>query len=220
MATLFTRIINDTGSGVSGAVLSLRRRWSPQARVGAVTSGEDILLTADANGFVSSPIVGGVFRVWIGGMRDPKLITVPDDDGTYLLEDLFGITGGTAALTYRYLAGVLELLNGTTGAFHPISIATVDGLTLVASTSGDTPANFRWESGCLQVLHVEDETWHPVWIVGATPQIAIGTAGETVSPNARISGGKLQLRNLTTNQYHTIYLTGAALTWAIAAGEA
>lgn len=220
MATLFTRIIDDTGSGVSGATITLRRRWSPQARVGAVTNGADTVLTADSNGFITSPIVGGVFRVWIASHREPRLITIPDDDGTYLLEDLLGVTGGTAALTYRYNASVLELLNGTTGVFHPISIATLDGLTLVASTSGDTDPNFRWVGNCLQILHTADETWHPVWIQGASPQIAIGAAGEVVSPSARISGGKLQLRNITTDLYHTIYLTGTALTWAIAAGEA
>ena len=221
MATLFTRIISDTGSGVSGASLSLRRRWSPQARVGAVTTGEDILLTADANGFVSSPIVGGVFRVWIGGMRDPKLITVPDDDGTYLLEDLLGITGGTAALTYRYNGHCLQILNGTSGEFLGFRLrGEAEAMQLALDQGEDLTANYKWEGGSLQIWNPDTEEWHAVWLSGATPQFVFGEAGELATGMARMSAGKLQMKNETTSLWHSIYATGSTPTWVISAGAA
>lgn len=221
MATLFTRIIDDTGSGVSGATITLRRRWSPQARVGAVTAGEDILVTADTNGFVTSPIVGGVFRVWIGGMRDPKLITVPDDDGTYLLEDLLGITGGTAALTYRYYQDCLQILNGTTGEFLGFRLRGSGAEMQLALDEGeDLTANYRWEDGCLQIWNADTGDWHAVWLSGATPQITFGAPGELASGMARVSGGKLQLKSSTTSLWHSIYASGTPPTWVISAGSA
>lgn len=221
MATLFTRIIDDTGSGVSGATLSLRRRWSPQARVGAVTTGEDLLLTADTNGFISSPIIGGVFRVWIGGMRDPKLITVPDDDGSYLLEDLLGITGGTAALTYRYYQDCIQILNGTTGEFLGFRLrGEAAEMQLALDEGEDLTANYRWEGGSLQIWNADTEEWHAVWLSGASPQFTFGTAGELASGMARVSGGKLQLKNSTTSLWHSIYASGSTPTWVISAGAA
>lgn len=221
MATLFTRIVDDTGAGVAGAMLVLRRRWTPQARVGAVTNGDDVTITADVNGFVTSPIVGGVFRVWIGGMRDPKLITVPDDDGTYLLEDLLGVTGGTAALTYRYYQDCIQILNGTTGDFLGFRLrGEAEAMQLALDEGEDLTANYKWEGGSLQIWNADTEEWHAVWLSGASPQFVFGEAGELASGMARVSAGKLQLKNSTTSLWHSIYASGSTPTWVISAGAA
>lgn len=221
MATLFTRIIDETGSGVSGATVILRRRWSPQARVGAVTKGTDLTLTADVNGFITSPIIGGVFRVWIGSHREPRLITVPDDDGTYLLEDLLGVTGGTAALTYRYYQDCLQTLNGTTGEFLGFRLrGSGVAMQLALDEGEDLTANFKWEGGSLQIWNADTEEWHAVWLSGASPQFTFGEAGELATGMARVNAGKLQLKNSTTSLWHSIYATGATPTWVISAGAA
>lgn len=224
MSTVFTRIVDDTGVGVSGGQVVFRRRWSPQARVGAVTVTSDITVTADVNGFISTALLGGQYRVTLPG-ADPRLITVPDDDGTYLLEELLGVTGNVTPLTYRYRAmdeggAVLEVINGSTGVFYGFRITGADELQLQVDDEESDVANYRWEAGCLQIWNGDTETWHALYLSGAVPQFVIGEAGELYSANARDSGGKLQIRNSTTGLYHSIYLTGTPPTWAIAAGEA
>lgn len=221
MATLFTRIIDETGVGVSGAIVTLRRRWSPQARVGAVTNGAELAVTSDTNGFITTPIVGGVFRVWIGSHREPRLITVPDDDGTYLLEDLLGVTGGTAALTYRYHLDCLQILNGTTGEFLGFRLrGEAEAMQLALDEGEDLTANYKWEGGSLQIWNADTEEWHAVWLSGASPQFTFGAAGELASGMARVSAGKLQLKNSTTSLWHSIYASGSTPTWVISAGAA
>lgn len=224
MATLFTRLVDDTGAGVDGGVIVLRRRWAPQARIGAVTIDSEITITADANGFLSTPLLGGVFRCWIPG-ADPRLITVPDDDGTYLLEDLLGVTGGSTPLTYRYRTGsdgddLLEVLNGTDGTFHAFRIRGAETMQIAIDESTAQVGNYRWQANCLQIWNPDTETWHAVYLTGATPQFVVGAAAELYEANARILAGKLQLRNATTDLYHSIYLTGTPSSWVIAAGEA
>ena len=221
MATLFTRIVDDTGAGVAGATVTLRRRWSPQARVGAVTKGSDVLVTADVNGFVTTPIIGGVFRVWIGSHREPRLITVPDDDGTYLLEDLLGVTGGTAALTYRYYQDCIQILNGTTGEFLGFRLrGEAEAMQLALDEGEDLTANYKWEGGSLQIWNADTEEWHAVWLSGASPQFVFGEAGVAATSTARISGGLLQIKNTTTSLWHSIYASGSPPTWVISAGTA
>lgn len=221
MATLFTRIIDDTGSGVAGAKIALRRRWKQQARVGAVTDGRDVILTADTNGFVTSPIVGGLFRVWISPLTEPRLINIPDDDGTYLLEDLLGITGATAALTYRYYQDCIQILNGTTGEFLGFRLrGEAAEMQLALDEGEDLTANYKWEGGSLQIWNADTEEWHAVWLSGASPQFTFGTAGELASGMARVSGGKLQLKSSTTSLWHSIYASGSTPIWVISAGAA
>lgn len=224
MATIFTRLVSNAGVGVAGAQLVLRRRWRPQARIGAVTVGSDITITADASGFLTSTILGGIYRCWIPG-ADPRLLVVPDDDGTYLLEDLMGVTGGATSLTYRYRTGLdgddlLELLNGTTGEFSGFTVRGAVELQLAIDEDGSQIANYRWVAGCLQIWNPDTETWHALYLTGAGPQFVIGAAGELYAGNARISAAKLQLVNATTDLYHSIYLTGTPATWVIAGGEA
>lgn len=224
MSTVFTRIVDDTGAGVSGGQVVFRRRWSPQARVGAVTVTSDITVTADATGFITTALLGGEFRVWLPG-ADPRVITVPDDDGTYLLEDLLGVTGNVTPLTYRYRTAtsgdnLLEVINASNGVYYGFRITGAEELQIQIDEEESGVANYRWEAGCLQIWHPDGETWHALYLTGGSPQFVIGDEGELYSANARHSGGKLQLRNSTTGLYHSVYLTGTPPTWAIAAGEA
>ncbi len=224
MATLFTRIVDDTGAPVPGGIVVFQRRWSPQARVGAVTVSSRITVTADAAGFISTALLGGEFRVWLPG-NDPRKIIVPDDDGTYLLEDLLGVTGNQTALTYRYRRDVsgediLEILNGTTGALRGFRITGTSPLQISLDADPSADANYKWDAGTLLIRNTESSTWHAFYLTGASPQFAIGEAGVLYSANARHKDGKLQLRNATTGLYHSIYLTGTPDTWVIATGEA
>ena len=224
MATVFTRIVDDTGAPVPGGIVVFRRRWAPQARVGAVTVASKITVTADAAGFLSTGLLGGEFRVWLPG-ADPRKILIPDDAGTYLLEDLLGITGTATPITYRYRRAssgddILEVLNGTTGVFRGFRISGATPVQIAVDEAAAADANYRWEAGTLQIFNTETEAWHALYLTGASPQFAVGEAGAFYSGNARHKDGKLQLRNATTGLYHSIYLSGAPDSWVIAAGEA
>jgi hypothetical protein len=220
MATIFTRILDNGGNGIPGHVIRLRRRWGVSGRVGAVTASGDILAVTDSTGFVTQSILGGEYRIWIGD-AEPRRIVVPEDDGTYLLEDLIGVTGGVANLTYRYQDAELQVLNGTTGGWHGFRVTGDEGEEVVAidPVVGVT-ANYKWEGGTLLISNAGTNAWHAIHLTGATPQFALGADGELLSGNARITAGKLQLLNVTTDLYHSIYLTGAASSWVIAAGDA
>jgi hypothetical protein len=220
MATLFTRIVDNAGNGIPGHSLRLRRRWGVSGRVGATTSIEDVVATTDATGFVTQSMLGGEYRIWIGA-SEARRIVIPDDDGTYLLEDLLGVTGGAAALTYRYQDTELQILNGTTGAWHGFRVTGEEGEEVISidEVVGATN-NYKWKDGTLLIRNADTEAWHAIHLTGATPQFALAADGELLSANARMNAGKLQLLNITTNLYHSIYLTGSASSWVIAAGEA
>ena len=220
MATLFTRILDNGGNGIPGRSLRLRRRWGNSGRVGGVTSTDDVVAITAATGFVTQSMLGGEYRIWIGD-GEPRRIVIPDDDGTYLLEDLIGVTGGVANLTYRYQDTELQVLNGTTGAWHGFRVTGDEGEEVVAidPVVGVT-ANYKWEGGTLLIRNAGTDAWHAIHLTGATPQFALGADGELLSGNARTTAGKLQLRNVSTDLYHSIYLTGSASSWVIAAGEA
>lgn len=219
MATLFTRIVDNAGNGIPGQPIRLRRRWGISGRAGGVTADGDLILTTDPNGFVSAFVLSGEYRVWIG-TAEPRKVTIPEADGTYLLQELLGLVG-TTPLTYRYSGDELQILNGTTGAWHGFRITgAADAMTIsIDEVDGATP-NYKWEAGTLFIRNADTSSWHAIHLTGSVPQIALGADGELITANARLAAGVLQLKNLTTGQYHTIYLTGAASSWAIAAGEA
>lgn len=220
MATLFTRIVDNAGNGIPGHSLRLRRRWGVSGRVGATTSIEDVVAITDATGFVTQSILGGEYRIWIGA-AEARRIVIPDDDGTYLLQDLLGGTTGTVALTYRYQDTELQILNGTTGAWHGFRVSGEAGEEVISIDEiGTATANYQWEAGTLFLRNADTDVWHAIYLTGAVPQFALGADGELVTANARTTAGKLQIRNVTTGQYHTIYLTGSGSSWVIAAGEA
>ena len=218
MATLFTHIVDNGAHGIPGAVLRLRRRWGLSGRSGGVTSDADLMMVTDANGFVSGVVLGGEYRIWIGA-AEARRIVIPDDDGTYLLQELLGLVG-TAPLTYRYQGDELQILNGTTGAWHGFRITGASGsMTISIDEVGTATPNYKWEAGTLFIQNAETASWHAIHLTGSVPQIALGADGEWITANARTTAGKLQLKNLTTGQYHTIYLTGTESSWAIAASE-
>jgi hypothetical protein len=219
MATLFTRILDNGGNGIPGHVIRLRRRWGISGRAGGVTAEGDLILTTDANGFVSAFVLSGEYRVWVGS-AEPRKAVIPDAEGTYLLQELLGLVGSTP-LTYRYSGDELQILNGTTGAWHGFRITGSAGaMTISIDEVGGTTPNYKWEAGTLFIRNTQTSSWHAIHLTGSVPQIALGADGELITANARLAAGVLQLKNLTTGLYHTIYLTGAASSWAIAAGEA
>jgi hypothetical protein len=221
MATLFTRVMDNAGNGMVGVVVLVRRRWGISGRTDGVTADAGLYLVTDHNGFASGVVLGGEYRVWVGLNTDPRRIVVPDDDGTYLLQDLIGVTGGTANLTYRYQESSLQVLNGSTGAWHGFRVSGAEGEEVISIDEiGTATANYKWEAGTLFLRNADTNAWHAIYLTGAVPQFALGADGEMVTANARTTAGKLQIRNVTTGEYHTIYLTGSGSSWVIAAGEA
>jgi hypothetical protein len=219
MATLFTRLIHDSGEGSAFGIVRFRRRWSGQVRIGAITDRSEIVVTADGNGFISVPLLGGDYRVWFGGSR-PRLITIPDDDGTYLIEDLLDVTGGETPLTYRYRGAALELLNGTTGAFHGIRVIGTTTPQVSIDPVGDPVANYRWRQGALEFRNADLPGWHAIYLTGAGPDLLIHPADTLLSGHARTRSGRLELLNTTSNLFQPIYLSGASPGFVFGSGAA
>ena len=219
MASIFTRLVDDAGNGVPGAKLTFRRRWSPLAARSAITVKTDVSVTADASGFCSVGLLGGKYRVWIPGW-DAVIVTIPDDDGSYLLQDLLGVDGVWVPLNYRYIGGQLQIINADDGSWLVPCIVGAADAPALAINQGNLSPNYRWVGTTMQWINADAATWHAPWIEGTdNPRIALGAAGVSSDDNARINGGRLQLINRTTGQWHTIFLTGSAPVWAVGPGE-
>jgi hypothetical protein len=224
MGTLFTRIVRADGSPAYPTELVIRPVRGPVARGGGVKAAEDLLAVTDVTGFVTQPLLGGDYRIWIGS-GDPRTFTMPDDDATHLLEDLLGGPAGSLALNYRYQGSVLQLINGTTGFWHTVRIAgdPTPQITIGLPDTDITTQNYSWEMGAFYLWNASADEWQQIYVTGSpTPQLAVAGSGDPVDANARINAGRLQIRNVTTSQYHTIFVTGAgpAYTLAIGSGEA
>jgi hypothetical protein len=218
-ATVFSLVRKASGVAYAGCRLQFRPYQAPYFKSDHAVADDDVVITADASGFFSQTLASGHYWVWIANSR-PFPIFVPNTDLTYLLGDLRRDGSGLATSlqlsgsgdNYRFTAGVLELINGTTGDWHPIWIeGSAPGYQLaIGETGGDIEDNHRVVLESLQIVHWGDGTWHPLWVTGDDPAFSagIGGAGETVA-NYRVSGGRLQLKNLEDGNYHTIYVVGA-----------
>jgi hypothetical protein len=230
-ATVFSLVRRASGVSYAECRMQFRPYQAPYFKSDYVVPDDDVVLETDASGFFSQELASGYYWVWIANSR-PFSIFVPDTDLTYLLNDLR--TGGSGLATslqlggsgdnYRFTDGVLELINGTDGGWHPIWIIGIDSAYSVAigdETSG-IEDNHRVVLSSLQLLHWGDGTWHALWVTGSDPAFteAIGGAGVTTA-NYRVSGGRLQFKNLGDGNYHTMYVVGAAgEQLAIGPGEA
>lgn len=219
MGTLFTRLLNPDGTGRWPAIIEIAACRAPAARGGTMVGARRLRLETNPTGYLSTPLIGGKYRVWIDG-GDPRTFTMPADDGTYLLPTLLGDTSAALALTYRYNAGLLQIINGSTGAFQTVCIRGTSLLQLAVSASIAVP-NYQWANATtLQLWNPDTAAFHAVWITGSVPQFAIGSAGSSYAENARIRNGAIQILNQTTGLFHTVYLTGSGPQWVIAGGEA
>lgn len=211
--------------------MQFRPYQAPYFDSGYSVADDDVVITTDGGGFFSQMLVAGTYWVWIGNSR-PFAIVVPDTDLTYLLADLR--VGGSGLATslqlsgsgdnYRIVDGVLELINGTDGGWHPIWIEGTDpAYSLAIGDEGEvSEANHRVVTDSLQLAHLVDDTWHALWVTGADPAFsaAIGASGVAVV-NFRVSGGRLQILRVGEAEYHTIYVVGATgEQLAIGPGEA
>lgn len=98
MAEIVTILRRADGTAASGQKVLFRRDALPANASPATITAGDVSAVADGTGAISIGLVAGNYLVWVGSSRR-RAITVPNDAGPYLLEELLdeGLTG--AAIT-------------------------------------------------------------------------------------------------------------------------
>lgn len=215
MPSVFSILRRGDGSAWLGTV-RFRPAQTPLSRTGGITVDDDITVSTDGSGWFGAILQApGDYYVWLGTARIPRLIRVPEGAGSYLLEDLLGIPGGSLPVNYLEIGSRLLLINATTGQLHPWAVtgtAPAYQLEILPGQSLVRTVTFRWQNAptntAAQLWHETAKVWIPPFVDGGVLQF--GTAGAVVGNNARIFGSKFQMRDVTAGTWHTVYVTGTS----------
>lgn len=218
MPTVFSIVRRPDLTPWVGKIL-FRPSKSPWFRYPDVVADVDIQVYTDETGYFSQDLASGYYWCWLG-TSDPFVIIVPETDETYLLGDLRKGGAGTpsgllsAGTNYRIEDGTLQLVNGTTGDWHPIWLVNTDGddrLAIGAAGAETSDDNYQVSGDTLLLKNFSTSAWQPPFIEGTSPafQLAVGAAGE-LPDNFRTLSGALQWANPATGKWHTIFIIGTS----------
>lgn len=214
-STVFGIVYQADGNPLASAALfftpaSRRTRTSVGGLVGTGT----VEMDTNGQGFFTGTLMPGRYFLRIGD-SDAIPLVVPSTAGTYVIQDLLGVSGGTvsAGVNYRDIGSQRQLLSSN-GAWYLPSV-TVSGSAVayayaLGSDSGGS-ANYQFRSGMFE-LAGSDSQFRAPFVTGSSsaPAFALAAVGATAFTNTRISSGKFQLYNSTTGLWHTWFLNGIA----------
>lgn len=227
MATIFSRVFKADLTSWAAGVVTIRPANAPGSNSTSIVAADDIQETTDANGFFATILVTGYYWVWIGNGR-PFVIFVPDDTDPYLMADVvYGLTPSSSTLhltgsNYIIDAGVLTLLNGTTGEWDEIIAETYGGGERVALATGSTTPTFMVRNSCLMLRNYTDENFYGL-LIDSGMSLGLGAANVEFA-NYRVrsypNDKALQILDTASGYYHTIFTWGSGGAKQIAIGPA
>ena len=213
-STVFGLVFQADGNPMASAALL----FSPASRrtrtsLGGLVGTASIEMDTNGQGFFTGTLMPGRYFLRIDD-SDPIPLVVPQTAGTYVIQDLLGVSGGTvgAGVNFRDVGTQRQLLSSNGGWYVPS--VTVSGAATAISfgTGSDTggTTNYRRRSGMFELVG-SDGSYRAPFVSGTVNAPALSFAAVNATPftNDRTSSGKFQLYNPSTGSWHTWFLNGA-----------
>lgn len=210
-STVFGLVFQADGNPMASAALL----FSPASRrtrtsLGGLVGTASIEMDTNGQGFFTGTLMPGRYFLRIGD-SDAIPLVVPQTAGTYVVQDLLGVSGGTvgAGVNFRDIGGQRQLLSSNGGWYLPS--VTVSGsatsITFGAGANTGGTANWQYRAGMFELVG-SDSQYRAPFVSGtvSAPALSFAAVGATAFSNSRTSSGKFQLYNPSTGSWHTWFL--------------
>jgi hypothetical protein len=214
-STVFGLVFGPDGNpSASSALLFTPSTRRPRTSQGGLIGSGSVEMNTNGQGFFTGTLMPGRYYLRVDD-GDPIPLVVPSTAGTYVIQDLLGVSGGTvtAGVNYRDIGAQRQLLSSN-GAWYVPSVTVSGGAAAISyalgSDAGGT-VNYRFRSSMYELAGTDSQYRAP-YVTGtaSAPALALAAVGATAFANSRVSAGKFQLNNPTTGTWHTWFLNGVA----------
>jgi hypothetical protein len=214
-STVFGLVFGPDGNpSASSALLFTPSTRRPRTSQGGLIGSGSVEMDTNGQGCFTGTLMPGRYYLRVDD-GDPIPLVVPSTAGTYVIQDLLGVSGGTvgAGVNFQDIGSQRQLLSSNGGWYVP-SVTVSGGSAAISygvGTSSGGSANWQFRSGMFELLGTDSQYRAP-YLTGsaAAPAFALAAVAATPFTNTRTSSGKFQLYNPTTAQWHTWFLNGVA----------